>query len=343
MTETRYFRIPPRGAVERLPATAEPVVAPGEGYLWLDFYNPTAEDLRVLVDKLGVHPLSVEDCLDEDQVPKVDDLPGYTFILFNSFAYADHKLVVEEIDLLLGKGFLATVHRNGEGRRLVSRRLDDAIQLDLANVRKGPDFLLHVLLDYVVDEKFVAIEALQEELDAAEETILREPGAFHPEALLSVRKNLLVMRKSLFHEREILVRICRRDSPFVSDKAIYHFRDIYDHLSRFFETTEILREMVSTHMEMYLSLVNHRMTLLTNQTNQVMRRLTFITTIFMPLTLLAGIGGMSEWTMMTGAEHWRVAYPLFFGGMVLVGAGNAWLLRHIERRRGEARRGSGPR
>jgi magnesium transporter len=343
MSEMRFFKIGSRGALERLPAGAEPTLGGKDCYLWLDFFNPSADELKVLVDRLGIHPLSIEDCLDDDQIPKVDDLPNYTFILFNSFRYAARALTIDEIDLFVGKDFLVTVHRNTAGRPLFSKRLEEAIALDAANVRRGPDFLLHIVLDYIVDQKLIAIESLQEELDGAEEAILRAPERFSPADLLHLRRHLLMLRKSLFHEREVFVRICRKDSPFISDKAIYHFRDIYDHLARFFETTEICREMISSHMEIYLSLMNNRMTLLANQTNRVMRRLTLITTIFMPLTLLAGIGGMSEWSMMTGTENWRVSYPAFFAGITLLAVANYYLLRWIDRRTGDEQRRDPPR
>ncbi len=125
------------------------------------------------------------------------------------------------------------------------------------------------------------------------------------------------LRKSLFHEREILIKICRKDCPFIAEKAIFHYRDIYDHLAKFFELTESYRDIVTSLMEMYLSMLNNQMTKAANETNVTVRRLTFITTIFMPLTLLAGIGGMSEWSMMTGPENWRIAYPAFLLAMVV--------------------------
>jgi len=106
----------------------------------------------------------------------------------------------------------------------------------------------------------------------------------------------------------------------VSELAIYHFRDIYDHLAKFFEITEMNRDILTSLMEMYLSLINNRMARVANRTNSTVRRLTLITTIFMPLTLLAGIGGMSEWSMMTGPQNWRLAYPLFLLAMVVIGA-----------------------
>jgi len=95
----------------------------------------------------------------------------------------------------------------------------------------------------------LAIEALQEELDLVEEDVLRAPGSFKAEVVVRLRRDLLAVRKSLFHEREILVKICRRDSPYVDEKAIYHFRDVYDHLAKFFEVVEVCREMISSLME----------------------------------------------------------------------------------------------
>ena len=149
---------------------------------------------------------------------------------------------------------------------------------------------------------------------------------------MSLRRALLLLRKSLFHEREILVKICRRDSPFISEPAIYHFRDIYDHLTKFFEFSEMNRDILTSLMEIHLSLTNNRMTRVANRTNSSVRRLTLITTVFMPLTLLAGIGGMSEWSMMTGPANWKLAYPLFLLGMAVIGGANYFLLRWVERR-----------
>ncbi len=149
---------------------------------------------------------------------------------------------------------------------------------------------------------------------------------------MRLRRSLLGIRKSLFHEREILVKICRRDSPFITEATIYHFRDIYDHLVKFVEVIEVCREMIGTLMELHMSLVNNELARVGNRTNQVVRRLTFITTIFMPLSFLAGVGGMSEWSMMTGPRNWRIAYPAFLGAMVIIGVGSYFILRWIERR-----------
>jgi magnesium transporter len=192
---------------------------------------------------------------------------------------------------------------------------------------------MHVILDYVVDRKFLAIDALEDELDAREEAMLADVSSFKPEDLLQSRRDLLSLRKSLFHEREILIKICRKDCPFIPEKAIFHYRDIYDHLTKFFELTESYRDLVSSLMEMYLSMLNNHMTKVANETNISVRRLTLITTIFMPLTLLAGIGGMSEWSMMTGPHNWTIAYPAFLLAIGVIGFFNYRLLKWFEKKR----------
>jgi magnesium transporter len=331
--KSRFFHILPEGRFCPVESQQEALSRlEDSGFVWFDFLDPGREELQALIKPLGLHPLSIDDCLDQDQVPKIEDFPSHTFMLFNRYRYAEKTVFIDEIDFFLGKNYLISVsHAEGaKGSSFV--RLEEAIERDLVNVRKGPDFLLHVFMDYVVDEKFRAVEALEEELDRAEETVIEAPAAFKPEVLLHLRRNLLTLRKSLFHEREILVRICRRDSPFISEGAIYHFRDIYDHLAKFFEAIEIYREMIASVMEIYLSILNNRMTIVANRTNQIVRRLTLINTIFMPLTLLAGIGGMSEWSMMTGPQNWKIAYPVFLLLMAMLGIGNYLLLKRLEAR-----------
>jgi magnesium transporter len=187
----------------------------------------------------------------------------------------------------------------------------------------------------VVDEKLQAFEALEDEIEEAEDDVLKNPASFDPKELMRLKKFLVNLRKSLFHEREILVKVCRMDCPFIADKAIFHFRDIYDHLAKFFELTETNREIVTSLMELYTSLLNNQMTKMSNQTNNSVRRLSLIATIFMPLTLLASIGGMSEWSMMTGPENWRMAYPLFILGTSIICVISYFLIRWLEKRNKE--------
>jgi magnesium transporter len=339
MAQSKLSIVRSTGKLESFDVLPEALAAlPSGGYLWLDYSDPQEADLHPLIEALKVHPLSIEDCVDNDQIPKLDLLAEYTFVLFNTFHWDQGVIVVDEIDLMIGKNFVVTVHP-GELNGLFDGRLQRLAETD--TVRAGPDMLAHAVLDQVVDGKLLAIEELQDGVELAEERILKDPASFKPEELMVLRRQVLAVRKSLMHERELLSRICRRDSTFVSERAIFSFRDVYDHTSRYLEITEMCREMISSDMEMYLSIINNRMTMTANRTNRVMRRLTFITTIFMPLTLLAGVGGMSEWSMMTGQENWRVSYPLFLLIMVVVGVVNWYVLRWLDRRDEAAARHSG--
>ncbi len=333
MSESHIYHIAATGERSEVTSVGEAIAARAAGgYIWLDFVAPTRELLEALIEPFGLHPLAVEDCLDENQVPKLEDFPLNTFILFNRFQFRDHELGIDEVDFFLGPTFLITVAANAADAAS-QKALDAAFRIEQANIGKGPDFLLHVILDRLVDDKLQAIERLQDDLDAAEEAALEKgSAAFDPTELMRLRRSLLGIRKGLFHEREILVRICRRDSPFIGESAIYHFRDIYDHLVKFVEIVEVCREMIATLMELHLSLLNNELARVGNRTNQVVRRLTFITTVFMPLSFLAGVGGMSEWSMMTGPTNWRVAYPAFLVAMAGVGVASYFVLAWLERR-----------
>jgi magnesium transporter len=333
MSEAKFFHVTATGKLVCLPTVGKAIAAAKKGgYLWLDYCEPTREELSTLVQPLGLHPLAIEDCTDTNQIPKIDDYRRHSFMLFNSLQYCDHTLLIHEVDVFVGANFVVSVHQRDAGGQPVLAGLERQVQLEAETIRQGPAFLLHVLLDLIVDRKFVEIEKLEEELVASEEAVLADPSHFDSAALLHLRRDLLSARKSLYYEREILVKICRKDSPFIAENALYLYRDIYDHLSKFFELTEAFRDMVTSLMEMYLSTLNNQMALAANQTNATVRRLTFITTIFMPLSLLAGIGGMSEWSMMTGPQNWRIAYPLFLLGMATLGVISYFFLKWIERR-----------
>jgi len=332
MSEVKYYHFSATGLFYGVETLVDAISELHEGgFIWLDFFQPTKAELMKLVDTIGIHPLSVEDCLDNRQVPKIEHFPNNTFIIFNAFSYADKTLYVDEINLFIGKNFLISVSgRNSESRKPLND-IAKIIEKDPGTVKTVPAFLMHVILDYIVDQKFQAFDSLEDELDLAEDEVVNNTSEFRPTELIRLRKSLLSLRKSLFHEREILVKICRMDCPFIQEKAIFHYRDIYDHLAKFFELTETYREIVTSLMEMYTSLLNNLMTKMSNETNSSVRRLTLMATIFMPLTLIASIGGMSEWSMMTGPANWRIAYPLFILGMLVIGVIDYYLIRHLEK------------
>jgi magnesium transporter len=333
MSESKFYHFSPTGLFYGVESLAETVTALREGgFIWLNYYKPEKEDLNLLIDLIGIHPLSVEDCFDDKQVPKIEHFQNNTFILFNAFCYTNQTLYTDEVNLFIGKNFLITVSGHNCDDRRPLKNIENIIEHDNVNAKTSPAMLMHKVLDFMVDQKYDAFDTMEDELEGAEDFLIDNVAEFQPMQLIRIRRNLVLLRKSLFHEREILVKINRLDCPFIPEKAVIPYHDIYDHLAKFFELTETYREIETSLMELYTSLLNNEMTKMSNETNVTVKRLTLITTVFMPLTLIASIGGMSEWTMMTGGEgNWKPAYTLLMAGMLVVGAINYFFIKGLEK------------
>ena len=330
--ETHYTVITSSGGFEEKPTLQEALArtTAQNGYIWADYVDPTAELLEELMPAFGIHPLSIEDCLNGNQLPKLDLFPSYSFLIFNTFEETPEELLSHELDLFIGEKFVVTAGFRREDNQPLLTGLRELLERQREVVRQGPSYLLHQVLDKTVDDKLGVIENIEEALEANEDAILAEPLEFDYSSLMQSRRALQVIRRSLFHEREVVNKLIRRDSPFITEKALVYFRDIYDHLSKYYEVAETAREQVTDLMEIHLSLINNSMAETANRTNAIMRRLTLITTIFMPLTLIAGIGGMSEFTMMVGQKNWKIAYVILLVVMAVIALINYRLLLRME-------------
>jgi len=331
MAESKFYHFSQAGLFYGVESLAEAVTALREGgFIWLNYYKPEKEDLNILIDLLGIHPLSVEDCFDDRQIPKIEHFQNNSFILFNAFCYENQSLYTDEVNFFIGKNFLITVSGHNSENRRPLKNIDEIVEQDTTNAKTGPAMLMHKVLDFLVDQKYSSFDTMEDELEEAEDFLVDNVSEFQPMQLIHLRRNLVMLRKSLYNEREILVKINRLDCPFIPEKAIYAYRDIYDHLAKFFELTETYREIETSLMELYSSLLNNKMTQTSNQTNAFVRRLTLITTLFMPLTLIASIGGMSEWTMMTGGDaNWKTSYTLLILGMLVLTLLNFLLIKGL--------------
>ena len=331
--ESDFYTISSTGLIESTPSIESALEARQKGaYLWLDFCQPSKEDLQVLIDFLGIHPLSIEDCTDNEQLPKLDNFPAYTFLILNTYELVQEELIIHEVDFFIGKDFVISVaDKDSQGQPVLNYKKQLRTFED-GRIQKGPSHFLHQMIDKLVDQKYEQIELLEDNLDKNEDLILGNIKSFKPTSLMETRRNLLMIRRSLLQEREVLGKIARGDSVFISNDALIYFRDIYDHLSIYLDMAETARDLETNLMEMYLSMLNNEMSKAASRTNAIMRRLTIITTIFMPLTLISGIGGMSEYTMITGPENWRIAYLVLLTVMTVIGLVNWLLLRKLERK-----------
>lgn len=333
MPKNSFYHVTPKGEIVSCKTSEDALLkAGGEGYVWLNYIDPKPEELYSLQDKLKLDSLSIEDCFDDNTIPKVNEFRDYTFFIFNICRYSEGELEVNEINIFLGKAYVISICKKelSPGHPLFD--IENQVRLNINNLKNNPAFLLHILLDIIVDNKGAAIDVFEDDLIEIENTVSFGYSNFDPMDLQRLRRILLTLRKGLYHEREILFKICRGDIESITDKEIIYYRDIYDHVLKLFELVEMDREIVTSLMQINLSIINNRITESANKTNVFIRRLTLISTIFMPLTLLAGIGGMSEFTMMTGSENWKIAYIALFAIMAAVGFVNYFLLKRAEKK-----------
>lgn len=304
------------------------------GFIWIACVSPERGELEEIAREFAIHPLSIEDCFDEDQIPKVDVFPEYAEILFNDIHIADFSgtIAIEEINLFFGKGFVISVFRSETARRVSADSIAESVARANPHGAHGSDRIVHAILDRVIDLTFTAVDRLSDAVTELEEECLSREAAIDPAKTHAIRQDLALVRKSLFHERELLARLSRKDSPVVPNESIVFFCDLYDHVAKFLGTVETDRDTVANLAQFSLALSGNEMAKQAAKTNRSMTRLTFITTIFMPLTLIAGIGGMSEWTMMTGADNWKTAYAILVGAMATVGILNYLALKWLNRK-----------
>ena len=196
MSKSRFYHISPAGKLSHIPTVDAALAAVKDGgFVWLHYNQTTKEELSNLIEPLGLHPLAIEDCFDDNEVPKIEDFPSNTFILFNCFDYSNRELSIGEIDLFIGDNFLVTVsQRNSENQSFLDG-FEHIVETNIQSARQGPSFLMHIILDYVVDQKFTAIEALEDELDTVEGAMLADTSSFRPAELIQFRRNLLSLQE----------------------------------------------------------------------------------------------------------------------------------------------------
>jgi magnesium transporter len=233
MSISEFYRISSSGELEKLDSFSEAVKALRDsGYVWFNYWKASRETLAELVEPLKIHPLSLEDCTDENQVPKMDEFPGYTFIVFNALRYDHEELMSDEVDLFIGENFVVTVSGYSEATKFPIKDIHSAIERNISAVKRGPAWLMHII-------------ALHRRPDGgrcrkAKRTVTR-PRRRSPHLPSSVPPGLFTCAVTsfapqiLFHEREILTKSAGTTVNGVPEKTSVHYRDIYDHLSNFLE------------------------------------------------------------------------------------------------------------
>jgi magnesium transporter len=267
---------------------------------WIDLTGATPEAVEAITKRLRLHPLVAEDIIEGNQRAKIEVTEERIHIVMFAIAYAEGEIRLDEVDVVLGKRFLLTVHA-ATWDPLAIRRVRDSLGELLS---RGPDHLLWAIVDAIVDDYFPLLDHVGDAIDDLEDLVVADARPETLQQLFRLKRELLRVRRAVGPVRDIFNQLTNRDLALIDPSEILYFRDVYDHLIRLTDELDTYRELVSGALDVYLSTVN-------NNLSVIMKRLTGITVILAGIGAIAGIFGMSEaGSVFKGAESsgfWLVA------------------------------------
>jgi len=268
-----------------------------------------AENLEKLGNCFGFHPLVLEDLLNTEQRPKTEDFDTYLYIVLKMIDYNDviNGIEIEQLSIILGKNFVITFQeREGDS----FNPLRDRIRNAKGRIRKmGPDYLVYALIDSVVDSYFRIPEKIGEKIEDLQEELVSDPSPHTLEEIQNLKREMIFLRKAVWPLREVVNGLERAEQGLVKKTSKIYLRNVYEHTIQVIDSVESLRDMISGMLDMYLSSINNRM-------NEVMKVLTVIATIFIPLTFITGIYGMNFKYMPE--IDWQAGYFVIICVMIII-------------------------
>jgi len=279
-------------------------IKPGPAVTWIDVVGVGDTDaIARLGECLHLHPLVIEDIANTDQRVKVEDFTDYLYLVAK-LVYWDHdrdELAAEQVSIILGDHFVVSFQ---EAEPDAFDPVKERLRNDKGRLRKmGADYLAYALLDAIVDSFFEAVEQLDERIEGLEDELVTAPDSDTLREIHRLKWQMILFRKAAWPMREVVGALERHDSPLICETTEVYLRDVYDHTVQVIDAIEALRDLVSGMLDIYLSSVSNRM-------NAVMKVLTIIATIFIPLTFLAGVYGMNF--AYLPEKDWRWGYPAFW-------------------------------
>jgi magnesium transporter len=285
---------------------------------WADFVAPTPDESSLFTTLFGFHELAIEDALSETHHPKVEEYNGYLYLILHGidFTVSQEGFATHDTDFFLGSTYLVTVHDGS--RRSIDQVQELCKRFPLA-LAEGPAALMHRIVDSMVDHYRPEVDELEAELDQLEGDVFDHPGPDILKRVLELKRDVSSLRRVTLPQRDVLSRLSRREFSLIPDAIVYRFRDVNDDLVRLVDQALAFQDRITTLLEAHLSNVS-------NQVNGIVKVLTVIATIFMPLTVLTSLYGMNvQLPEMPGgpvAQFWWIV--LF---MALVSGGMLWLFR----------------
>jgi magnesium transporter len=295
---------------------------PAGALRWIDLTDQDDASMELLRERFDFHPLAVEDCLHLDQRPKVEEYGDHLFLVTQGFTCPDTRvkhLELHELHAFLGERFLITVHegpipavddvwrRAASEKSLLERRLD---------------FVYYLIADALVDANFPILDRIADELEELEDAILDAPERKQILRIFELKRHLATMRKTISPQRDTMAALARRGDSRVSERTSLYFRDVYDHLSRINESIEVNRDLLGNARDAYLSAVS-------NRTNEIMKALTLLSAVFLPLSFVVGFFGQN-FEDLPGIPDWtksRYLMEVMLGICVAVPVGMGFWFR----------------
>ncbi len=310
---TKVYYLNPKGTIEQNLTQEETKTAfkSGEGLLWVDISETTEEDGRYLEETFNFHHLTIEDCVSTIiHPPKIDDFGDYLFIVVHGINHAVESEIVEtaELAVFLGPNFVVSNHNSP---LYCAEAVRGFVEDDGRPMRRGADFLAYTLIDYLIDNIVPTIDKMSEVAEEIEEEVINNPQQTTLAAIMKLKRSTLRIHRVLMPQRDILNRLSRGEFPVIRGETQIYYRDVYDRIVRVADLNQALRDRSDNALNTYLSSV-------ANRQNEVMKVLSVVAAIFLPLTLVAGIYGMNFRNMPELEVPWGYFAVLGFMGIVIV-------------------------
>jgi len=275
------------GKTEQVPSIDRAWRDPASGvFVWVDLAAPSVPESLILSETFGFHPLSVEDAMSEIHFPKIEAYDGYLYVILHGIDYhaGDKGFATHDIDFFVGPNYLVTVH-DGHSRSI--RDIQENLSRRAQIMSEGPVALFHRIVHAMVDRYRPEVEKLEDRLEKIEKTVFSEHvPKYLVRQILQEKRQVSSLRRIITPQRDVIARLARREFAVVSSDLSFRFRDVYDALVRIADDAMLFQDRITGVLEAHLSNVSNRL-------NEVMKVLTILTTIFMPLTLLSGLWGMN--------------------------------------------------
>lgn len=275
------------------------------GITWINVEGLRKEDVEAICTHFGIHPLIMEDILSIGQRPKMDEINGLVFCMLNMLYYETNSGVeAEQVSIVLGKNYVITFQEDAS--KDVFNTLRDKIKINGSKVRQnGADFLFYSLIDSIVDHYYLVMEKLGEKIELLEEDIIRNANTRSLAKINMLRKEMIVLKRSVSPVRELVNGILRSDSELIEERTEKYFKDVYDHSVQASDLAENYRDMMMNLQDLYLNNVNLK-------TNEAMKVMAIVTSLMAPATVIGGIFGMNFDIIPYSHEPLGFYLPIFF-------------------------------